>query len=172
MDIDLSTDLGAFPKLVSAVSEGGYDVAAGSRLSSGSETTRSLKREVLSRGFVFTINTFMRTKLQDTQCGFKAIRRECALSTAALRSGRRLVLGHGTPAPGRKGWLGGHLRPGPLAGGCGQSREDRVDGLEGPQGPDPHAALRLGSGSQSNTVVRSDEGKGLNQYALSNLRGG
>ncbi len=78
MDIDLSTDLGAFPKLVSAVSEGGYDVAAGSRLSSGSETTRSIKREVLSRGFVFTINTFLRTKLQDTQCGFKAIRRECA----------------------------------------------------------------------------------------------
>lgn len=78
MDIDLSTDLGAFPRLVSAVAEGGYDVAAGSRLSAESETTRSLKREVLSRGFVFIINTLMRTKLSDTQCGFKAIRRECA----------------------------------------------------------------------------------------------
>ena len=78
MDIDLSTDLGAFPRLVSAVAEGGYDVAAGSRLSAESETTRSLKREVLSRGFVLIINTLMGTKLRDTQCGFKAIRRECA----------------------------------------------------------------------------------------------
>ena len=78
MDIDLSTDLGAFPRLVSAVAEQGYDVAAGSRLSSESETTRSLKREVLSRGFVLIINTLMGTKLRDTQCGFKAIRRECA----------------------------------------------------------------------------------------------
>lgn len=78
MDIDLSTDLGAFPRLVSAVAEGGYDVAAGSRLSRESETTRSLKREVLSRGFVFIINLLMGTKLHDTQCGFKAIRRDCA----------------------------------------------------------------------------------------------
>ncbi len=78
MDIDLSTDLAAFPRLVSAVAEGGYDIAAGSRLSAGSETARSLKREVLSQGFVFLINALMRTKLSDTQCGFKAIRRECA----------------------------------------------------------------------------------------------
>jgi glycosyltransferase involved in cell wall biosynthesis len=78
MDIDLSTDLGAFPKLVSAVADQGYDVAAGTRLGSGSETTRSVKREVLSRGFVLMINTLMGTKLRDTQCGFKAIGRECA----------------------------------------------------------------------------------------------
>ena len=78
MDIDLSTDLGAFPKLVSAVADQGYDVAAGTRLGAGSETTRSLKREVLSRGFVLMINTLMGTKLRDTQCGFKAISRECA----------------------------------------------------------------------------------------------
>ena len=78
MDIDLSTDLSAFPRLVSAVAEGGYDVAAGSRLSPESETTRSLKREVLSRGFVLIINLLMGTKLRDTQCGFKAIRRDCA----------------------------------------------------------------------------------------------
>ncbi len=78
MDIDLSTDLTAFPRLVEAVAQRGYDVAAGSRLSSGSDTTRSLKREVLSRGFVALINLPFRTHLQDTQCGFKAIGRECA----------------------------------------------------------------------------------------------
>ncbi len=78
MDIDLSTDLAAFPRLVSSIAEGGSDIAAGSRLSAESETTRSLKREVLSRGFVLFINTLMWTRLSDTQCGFKAIRRECA----------------------------------------------------------------------------------------------
>jgi glycosyltransferase involved in cell wall biosynthesis len=78
MDIDLSTDLEAFPRLVSAVADQGYDVAAGTRLGSGSETTRSLKREVLSRGYVLLINVLSQTRLRDTQCGFKAISRECA----------------------------------------------------------------------------------------------
>lgn len=78
MDIDLSTDLEAFPRLVSLVADQGYDVAAGSRLDRASETERSLKREVLSRGFVLLITLMFRARLSDTQCGFKAIRRECA----------------------------------------------------------------------------------------------
>ena len=43
MDIDLSTDLDAFPKLISAITDQGYDVAAGSRLDSASDTTRSTR---------------------------------------------------------------------------------------------------------------------------------
>lgn len=78
MDIDLSTDLEAFPRLVSLVADQGYDVAAGSRLDRASETTRSLKREVLSRGFVLLISLMFQARLSDTQCGFKAVRRECA----------------------------------------------------------------------------------------------
>ena len=78
MDIDLSTDLGAFPRLVSLVADQGYDVAAGTRLGQGSETRRSLKREVLSRGYVLLIGLLFQANLRDTQCGFKAIRRECA----------------------------------------------------------------------------------------------
>jgi glycosyltransferase involved in cell wall biosynthesis len=78
MDVDLSTDLSAFPKMVSAIFDEGYDIASGTRLGKGSETTRSLKREVLSRGFVLLINTLFRTNLKDTQCGFKAASRECA----------------------------------------------------------------------------------------------
>jgi hypothetical protein len=78
MDIDLSTDLDAFPKLINAIGEQGYDVAAGTRLGPGAETTRQLKREVLSRGFVLMTNTLFQTHLRDTQCGFKAISRECA----------------------------------------------------------------------------------------------
>jgi glycosyltransferase involved in cell wall biosynthesis len=78
MDIDLSTDLGVFPRLVSLVADQGYDVAAGTRLGKEAETIRSLKREVLSRGYVLLINVLFGTRLRDTQCGFKAIRRECA----------------------------------------------------------------------------------------------
>ena len=78
MDIDLSSGLEAFPRLVSEVAEHGYDVAAGSRLARGSETTRSFKREVLSRGFVFLIYAMSGVHLSDTQCGFKAISRRCA----------------------------------------------------------------------------------------------
>jgi glycosyltransferase involved in cell wall biosynthesis len=78
MDVDLSTDLNAFPKLISAIVDEGYDIASGTRLGEGTETTRSLKREVLSRGFVFMINSGFGTKLRDTQCGFKAASRECA----------------------------------------------------------------------------------------------
>jgi glycosyltransferase involved in cell wall biosynthesis len=78
MDIDLSTDLEALPRLISAVAEQGYDVAAGSRLGPQSETTRSLKREVLSRGYVLLIELLFGGHLRDTQCGFKAIRRQAA----------------------------------------------------------------------------------------------
>jgi glycosyltransferase involved in cell wall biosynthesis len=78
MDIDLSTDIEAFPRLVSLVAGQGYDVAAGSRLDKASETERSLKREVLSRGFVSLITLMFRARLSDTQCGFKAISRDCA----------------------------------------------------------------------------------------------
>ena len=78
MDIDLSTDLEAFPRLVSAVADQGNDVAAGTRLGRGSDTQRSPKREVLSRGFVLLINLLFGTSLSDTQCGFKAINRAAA----------------------------------------------------------------------------------------------
>src|SRR5215471_19869210 len=78
MDIDLSTGLEAFPWLIDAIDAGLADVTAGTRLGRGTQTTRSLKREVLSRGYVFIIEAMFRAHLQDTQCGFKAISRACA----------------------------------------------------------------------------------------------
>jgi glycosyltransferase involved in cell wall biosynthesis len=78
MDVDLSTGLEAFPRMVNAILTGGADVAVGTRLGPGTETTRSLKREVLSRGFVLIINLIFRSHLRDTQCGFKAVSRAAA----------------------------------------------------------------------------------------------
>ena len=78
MDVDLSTGLGALLPLARAVLEEGYDVASGSRMTRGSEITRSLLREVTSRGLVLLIKLLFLSRLSDTQCGFKAITRRAA----------------------------------------------------------------------------------------------
>lgn len=76
MDVDLSTDLAHLPDLVAMVAEGGCDVAIGSRLARRSETQRSLKREVTSRGYVLLVRGFFpRLRISDAQCGFKALSR-------------------------------------------------------------------------------------------------
>ncbi len=78
MDVDLSTDLAALEPLAKAVLEEGYDVATGSRMTRGSQITRSLRREITSRGLIFLIKVLFLSKLSDTQCGFKAITRRAA----------------------------------------------------------------------------------------------
>ena len=70
IDIDLSTGLEAFPWLVESVASGLSDVSAGSRLGRGAQTQRSVKREVLSRGYVLLIEAMFGAGLRDTQCGF------------------------------------------------------------------------------------------------------
>ena len=74
MDVDLSTGLEAFPKLIGGIAEKGYDVAIGSRLAGKSKVTRSLKRRVLTRGYNSIIKGMFWTRFSDAQCGFKAVR--------------------------------------------------------------------------------------------------
>lgn len=78
MDVDLSTGLDAFPTLIGAIANDGYDVAVGSRLAAQSRITRSLKRRVLTRGYNTIIKAMFRTRFSDAQCGFKAVSREAA----------------------------------------------------------------------------------------------
>lgn len=78
MDIDLSTGLDALLPLARAVLEEGYDVATGSRMTRGSRITRSLGREITSRGLITLIKLLFLSKLSDTQCGFKSISRQAA----------------------------------------------------------------------------------------------
>lgn len=78
MDVDLSTDIRHIPRLINAVAKEGYDVATGSRLQDGSETVRSIKREITSRGYNALVKAFMQTRFSDAQCGFKAITRQAA----------------------------------------------------------------------------------------------
>lgn len=77
MDVDLSTGLEAFPRLIEAIEEG-HDLAVGSRLMKASATTRSLRRELISRIYNWLIRLTFRTKFSDAQCGFKAMRIESA----------------------------------------------------------------------------------------------
>jgi glycosyltransferase involved in cell wall biosynthesis len=75
MDVDLSTGLDAFPELIRSLEEG-YDIAIGSRLMKESRITRSLKREITSRGYNLMIKALFRVSFTDAQCGFKAVKRE------------------------------------------------------------------------------------------------
>jgi glycosyltransferase involved in cell wall biosynthesis len=73
MDVDLSTDLAAFPRLVRPILDGRADLAIGSRLARGARVQRQLKREVLSRGYNLIVRGVFGTRVTDAQCGFKAI---------------------------------------------------------------------------------------------------
>lgn len=75
MDLDLSTDLRHLPAIIKAVT-GGFDIAIGSRLSSKSKVIgRTIKREVLSRGYNLMIKLLFQINFSDAQCGFKAVNR-------------------------------------------------------------------------------------------------
>ncbi len=77
MDVDLSTNLKAFPPLIDKIVDGA-DVAIGSRLLKNSQTTRQIKREILSRGYNFLIKIMFWNNFSDAQCGFKAITKKVA----------------------------------------------------------------------------------------------
>ncbi len=79
MDVDLSTNLKAFPPLARAIGEEGFDLAVGSRLMKGSVVRkRSLKREVTSRSYNLIVKAVHFTRFSDAQCGFKAISSKAA----------------------------------------------------------------------------------------------
>lgn len=76
MDVDLSTDLKHLKPLIDAIAVEGFDVATGSRLMRESETTRSPKREIISRIYNMVVKLALATRFSDAQCGFKAMSRE------------------------------------------------------------------------------------------------
>jgi len=79
MDVDLSTNLKSLVPLINAISNQQADIAIGSRLIKGSEVVnRTLKREILSRGYILIIKLMFFVKFSDAQCGFKAISRKAA----------------------------------------------------------------------------------------------
>lgn len=75
MDVDLSTKLDHLPALLDAIAFEGYDVSIGSRLMRESRTTRSFKREAISRIYNVMVRAALFTRFSDAQCGFKAVSR-------------------------------------------------------------------------------------------------
>ena len=78
MDVDLSTDLNALLPLVAPLLSGHSDLAIGSRLARSSRVVRGPKRELISRSYNLILRTTLRAGFSDAQCGFKAMRTECA----------------------------------------------------------------------------------------------
>ena len=71
MDIDLSSDLAAFPRLIEAATVGDA-VAFGSRYEPGSAVVRSPLREATSRVYRLLARGVLGIEARDIQCGFKA----------------------------------------------------------------------------------------------------
>lgn len=74
-DVDLSTELEALPRLVNGILFEGFEVGTGSRLLPESRTTRSFRREFISRSYNRLVRTVLRTTFSDAQCGFKVVSR-------------------------------------------------------------------------------------------------
>lgn len=77
MDVDLASDLAYFVPLVSEVSSGHYDLSVGNRLGRESQViSRKRFRKVASRVYNTIVRALFGSRLDDHQCGFKAMRKE------------------------------------------------------------------------------------------------
>ncbi len=77
MDADLATDLSAIPLLLDALRRGA-DIAVGSRFVDGASVSRSLSREIFSRGYNVLARMLLGIRVRDAQCGFKALTKKSA----------------------------------------------------------------------------------------------
>jgi dolichyl-phosphate beta-glucosyltransferase len=78
-DADNSTPIEQVQPFIDALSEGGYDVAVGSRAARGAaEANKSILRHILSGGLRAIVRYALGIKVRDTQCGFKMYTREAA----------------------------------------------------------------------------------------------
>ena len=85
-DADMSSPIEEAPKLLQPLAEGA-DIAIGSRWARSELQTRrqSLARQFLGRVFNLLLRLILRLDFKDTQCGFKAFRREAARAVFPLQ---------------------------------------------------------------------------------------
>lgn len=86
-DADLATPTSEIVKVVGPIAEGRYDVVFGSRAIDRSliGTRQSRAREIIGRAGNLVQFAFTGLRFKDTQCGFKAFRREAAQSVFKLQ---------------------------------------------------------------------------------------
>jgi len=71
-DCDLATDVNDLPKMFDKILKGN-NIVIGSRYIKGADSQRTIKRYVLSKIYIFLVKLFFKTKINDFQCGFKAV---------------------------------------------------------------------------------------------------
>jgi glycosyltransferase involved in cell wall biosynthesis len=84
MDSDLAVSLEGTNPLVEAVTEGGFDMAIGSRLLPDSKINRSFWREFVSQSYIYFSRLVLGHRFSDLQCGFKAVKKEFFVKAAPL----------------------------------------------------------------------------------------
>ena len=91
MDVDLSTDLEAFPSLVRCVAEGRAGIAVASRNVEGAIVKQRVPlRSITSHGLSMLIRSlFWRFRVRDTQCGCKVRRRTVSSPPLVLAAQER-----------------------------------------------------------------------------------
>lgn len=82
-DVDLATDMQHLEELIQSI-RSGADVATGSRLLPRSDTRRTRRRQIASRGYNFLVRLILGSRVHDHQCGFKAFRKERILPILPL----------------------------------------------------------------------------------------
>lgn len=78
-DTDLATDMQHLEPLVERIRTDHYEVATGSRWLPESEAERPLNRQTASWAYNRMVQVFLRSGLEDHQCGFKAFDRDTLL---------------------------------------------------------------------------------------------
>jgi dolichyl-phosphate beta-glucosyltransferase len=86
-DADLATPLDQIPKVIQPILDGEYDVVFGSRALSEAviEVEQSILRQLRGRGGNLLIRLLTGMDIKDTQCGFKAFRRQASQSVFPLQ---------------------------------------------------------------------------------------
>lgn len=74
MDADLAVDLEALPRALDFFKEN-YDIVIGSRRIAGAEVKRELYRKLTSAILNVIVRILLKTKIKDTPCGFKFMRK-------------------------------------------------------------------------------------------------
>jgi glycosyltransferase involved in cell wall biosynthesis len=83
MDADLSSDLASFKPLIDAVASGSVDLSIGNRLGVRSKIVSTKDfRKFASLVYNFMARAFLGTRVDDHQCGFKAVSREAYTTLA------------------------------------------------------------------------------------------
>lgn len=77
-DVDLATDIRALEPMVEVIRSGLADVAIASRLQSGLEVQRGVRREIISRCYNRLLKLSLGVGFSDAQCGFKAMSAQAA----------------------------------------------------------------------------------------------